>query len=112
MCCCFLALQDLQGEVESYFLKVDSARSREMFTFSPNTTSTEISDLWPSTMYSVALHVSNGAHNTTKAIVNITTADGGMSKLGRLLMCLTTSSYNHHFICLYEFVFIEYVVHK
>ncbi|XP_055085949.1 usherin [Periophthalmus magnuspinnatus] len=76
------SVHDLQGDVESYFIEVKSVRSSEMYTFSANVTSAVISDLWPSTMYSVSLHVSNGAHNTTKAMVNITTEDGepeGMS---------------------------------
>ncbi|XP_072320975.1 usherin [Eucyclogobius newberryi] len=70
------SVQDLQGEVESYFVEVNSKRSSEMYTFPVNVTSTVISDLWPSTMYSVSLHVSNGAHNTTKAMINTTTEDG------------------------------------
>ncbi|KAJ0056625.1 hypothetical protein NL108_010576 [Boleophthalmus pectinirostris] len=70
------SLYDLQGEVDSYFIEVRSMRSSEMYTFPANVTSTVISDLWPSTMYSVLLHVSNGPHNTTKAMVNTTTEDG------------------------------------
>lgn len=74
------ALQDLQGEVESYFLTIESPQSSTILVLSAETISTVISDLWPSTTYLVSLHVSNGAHNTTKAIVNITTEDGGMLK--------------------------------
>lgn len=74
----FSALQDLQGEVESYFLTVESPQSSQILALAPEFTSTVISDLWPSTTYLVSLQVSNGAHNTTKAIVNITTEDGGM----------------------------------
>ncbi|XP_053172998.1 usherin [Scomber japonicus] len=76
------SLYNLQGEVESYFLKIDSARLSRNMAFGPRIISTVITDLWPSTTYLVSLHVSNGAHNTTKAIVNVTTKDGapdGMS---------------------------------
>ncbi|KAM7406312.1 hypothetical protein PAMP_000697 [Pampus punctatissimus] len=76
------SLHDLQGEVESYFLTIDSARSSQNMVFRPEIISTMITDLWPSTTYLVSLQVSNGAHNTTKAIVNVTTEDGepdGMS---------------------------------
>ncbi|CAL9701679.1 unnamed protein product [Knipowitschia caucasica] len=71
------SLQNLQGEVESYFVEVNSKGFSEMYIFPANITSAVINDLWPSTMYSVSLHVSNGAHNTTKAMVNTTTEDGG-----------------------------------
>lgn len=74
----FSALQDLQGEVESYFLTVESVQSRQILTFPPEIISTVISDLWPSTTYLLSVQVSNGAHNTTKATVNVTTEDGGM----------------------------------
>ncbi|XP_030271338.1 usherin [Sparus aurata] len=76
------SLQDLQGEVESYFLTIESPQSSQMLAFPPEIISTVICDLWPSTAYLVSLHVSNGAHNTTKALVNVTTEDGvpdGMS---------------------------------
>lgn len=73
----FSALQDLQGDVESYFLTVESAQSSQVLAFPPEIISTTISDLWPSTTYLVSLQVSNGAHNTTKALVNVTTKDGG-----------------------------------
>lgn len=73
----FSALQDLQGEVESYFLTIESAQSSQILTFPAEINSTVISDLWPSMTYVVSLQVSNGAHNTTKAIVNVTTKDGG-----------------------------------
>ncbi|KAF7657915.1 hypothetical protein LDENG_00020320 [Lucifuga dentata] len=71
------SLQDLQGEVESYFLTVDSAHSSQTLAFPPEIISTVITDLWPSTVYLVSLQVFNGAHNTTKATVNVTTEDGG-----------------------------------
>ncbi|TNN67187.1 Usherin [Liparis tanakae] len=70
------SLQDLQGEVESYFLTITSARSSQILAFPPEITSTVISDLWPSTTYLLSAQVSNGAHNTTKATVNVTTEDG------------------------------------
>ncbi|TMS13118.1 Usherin [Larimichthys crocea] len=70
------SLQDLQGEVESYFLTIESAQSSQILTFPAEIISTVISDLWPSTTYQVSLQVSNGAHNTSKAIVNVTTEDG------------------------------------
>ncbi|XP_069030560.1 usherin [Embiotoca jacksoni] len=76
------SLQDLQGQVESFFLTVESLQPSLILAFAPEIMSTVISDLWPSTTYLVSLQVSNGAHNTTKAIVNVTTADGepdGMS---------------------------------
>lgn len=71
------ALQDLQGEVESYFLTIESLQSRQSLVLSAESISTVIADLWPSTTYLVSLHVSNGAHNTTGVKVNITTEDGG-----------------------------------
>uniref|UniRef100_A0A3B4TAI5 Usherin n=1 Tax=Seriola dumerili TaxID=41447 RepID=A0A3B4TAI5_SERDU len=76
------SLQDLQGEVESYFLTVESRQSSQILTLPPEINSAVICDLWPSTTYLVSLQVFNGAHNTTKAIVNVTTEDGepdGMS---------------------------------
>ncbi|KAM9366692.1 usherin [Symphorus nematophorus] len=76
------SLQNLQGEVESYFLTIQSAQSSQILALPPEVISTVISDLWPSTTYLVSLQVSNGAHNTTKAGVNVTTEDGepeGMS---------------------------------
>lgn len=73
----FPALQDLQGEVESYLLSVEAAPFLQNLILPPRTVSTVISDLWPSTTYLVSLQVSNGAHNTTKASVNVTTEDGG-----------------------------------
>lgn len=73
----FSALQDLQGGVESFFLTVASDHLSQILVFPPEINSTVISDLWPSTMYLVSLQVSNGAHNTTKATVNVTTEDGG-----------------------------------
>lgn len=74
----FLALQDLQGTVEYFFLTVESPEPSLILTFTPEITSAVISDLWPSTTYLVSLQVSNGAHNTSKAVVNVTTADGSM----------------------------------
>ncbi|AWP01780.1 putative usherin-like [Scophthalmus maximus] len=76
------SLQDLQGAVESFFLTLESLQSSQVLTLPPDINSTVICDLWPSTTYLVSLHVSNGAHNTTKAEVNVTTEDGepdGMS---------------------------------
>ncbi|XP_029001116.1 usherin isoform X2 [Betta splendens] len=76
------SLHDLQGEVESYFLTVESRQTTQMLALPPEVTSTAIGDLWPSTTYLVSLQVSNGAHNTTKVVVNVTTEDGepdGMS---------------------------------
>ncbi|KAM4602923.1 usherin [Polymixia lowei] len=70
------SLQDLQGEVELYFLTVESAPLSQTLTFPLGVVSTVINDLWPSTTYQVSLQVSNGAHNTTKEVVNVTTADG------------------------------------
>ncbi|XP_029354432.1 usherin [Echeneis naucrates] len=76
------SLQDLQGEVENYFLTIESRKSSKILVLPPNINSTVIADLWPSTSYTLSFHVSNGAHNTTKARVNVTTDDGepnGMS---------------------------------
>nr|XP_057944950.1 usherin isoform X3 [Doryrhamphus excisus] len=70
------SLHDLQGEVEMYFLTVISANSRQKLAFPPESLSTVVTDLWPMTTYMLSLHVSNGAHNTTKSIVNVTTEDG------------------------------------
>ncbi|XP_075319241.1 usherin [Odontesthes bonariensis] len=70
------SLQDLQGEVQSFYLTVESPQPGLILAFGPKIKSTVISDLWPSTTYVVSLQVSNGAHNTTKAKVNVTTADG------------------------------------
>uniref|UniRef100_A0A672FK37 Usher syndrome 2A (autosomal recessive, mild) n=1 Tax=Salarias fasciatus TaxID=181472 RepID=A0A672FK37_SALFA len=76
------SLQDLQGEVEFFFLTVEPPQPSMIQTLGPEIVSTVIVNLWPSTTYLVSLWVSNGAHNTTKAAVNVTTADGepeGMS---------------------------------
>ncbi|XP_061132682.1 usherin [Syngnathus typhle] len=76
------SLHNLQGDVESYFLSVISANSRQTFVFPPEILSAVVTDLWPRTTYTVSIHVSNGAHNTTKSLVNVTTEDGepdGMS---------------------------------
>ncbi|XP_068431767.1 usherin [Clinocottus analis] len=70
------SLQDLQGEVESYFLTIMSSWFSQILAFPPEIMSTVISDLWPSTTYLLSVQVSNGAHNTTKATVNVTTEDG------------------------------------
>ncbi|KAM9408306.1 LOW QUALITY PROTEIN: usherin [Pholidichthys leucotaenia] len=70
------SLQDLQGEVEYFFLAVESPDPRVIITFGPEITSTVITDLWPSTTYLISLQVSNGAHNTTKTMVTVSTADG------------------------------------
>ncbi|XP_077569166.1 usherin [Stigmatopora nigra] len=76
------SLHSLQGEVESYFLTIVSANSRQNLVFPKKILSTVVTELWPRTTHTVSLHVSNGAHNTTKSIVNVTTLDGepdGMS---------------------------------
>ncbi|KAK2854220.1 hypothetical protein Q5P01_006881 [Channa striata] len=76
------SLHDLQGEVESYFLKIESPLSSQILSLPAEVVSTVISDLWPSTTYLVSLQVSNGAHNTTEVTVDVTTKDGepdGMS---------------------------------
>lgn len=73
----FLALQDLQGEVESYYLTVTSDLQSRVLSFPPKTSDAVISDLWPNTAYRVSLLASNGAHNTSEAAVNVTTEDGG-----------------------------------
>lgn len=73
----FSALQDLQGEVESYYLTVTSDKLSRVRSFPPETSAAVIGDLWPSTVYRVLLHASNGAHNTSAAAVNATTEDGG-----------------------------------
>ncbi|XP_068597953.1 usherin [Brachionichthys hirsutus] len=70
------SLLQLQGEVESYFLKIHSDHSSQIMIIFPEVISTVINDLWPSTTYIVSLQVSNGAHNTTEATVNVTTEDG------------------------------------
>ncbi|XP_068172657.1 usherin isoform X1 [Antennarius striatus] len=70
------SLSQLQGEVESYILKIQSAHSSQIMTLIPEVISVVIDDLWPSTTYLVSLQVSNGAHNTTETTVNVTTEDG------------------------------------
>uniref|UniRef100_A0A3Q4AAY9 Uncharacterized protein n=1 Tax=Mola mola TaxID=94237 RepID=A0A3Q4AAY9_MOLML len=70
------SLQDLQGEVEFYFLTIESAQLSKTLALTPEIVSSTIRDLWPSTTYQVSLQVSNGAHNTTKVTVNVTTEDG------------------------------------
>lgn len=108
------ALQDLQGKVESYFLTIESLQSSQILTLPPESISTVICDLWPSTTYLVSLQVSNGAHNTTKAIVNITTEDGGMFIIVGFLainvyaytwsisVCKSVVSHIRVCICLYQ----------
>lgn len=71
------ALQDLQGEVELYTLRVESSHLRRTLTFPPGVDSTVIGDLQPNTHYRVSLQVSNGAYNTSNIEVNCTTEDGG-----------------------------------
>ncbi|XP_059204973.1 usherin [Centropristis striata] len=76
------SLEDLQGDVESFFLTIASAQSSQILAFPPEIISTVISDLWPSTTYLMSVKVSNGAHNTTEATISVTTEDGepdGMS---------------------------------
>ncbi|KAM6942982.1 usherin [Xenentodon cancila] len=76
------SLQDLQGAVEYFYLTIEPPQPGWILTFGPEITSTIIMNLWPSTRYQVSLQVSNGAHNTTKTTVNVTTKDGepeGMS---------------------------------
>ncbi|XP_035991625.1 usherin [Fundulus heteroclitus] len=76
------SLQDLQGEVDSFFLTVNSSKSGLVMAYGPKVMSAVIEDLKPSTTYLISLQVFNGAHNTTKAVVNVTTSDGepeGMS---------------------------------
>lgn len=80
--CCFSkllfpALQDLQGSVEDYVVTVNSAQHWQTLTLDPTVTSVVISDLQPSTEYTIFLTVSNGAHNITGPEVNCTTLDGG-----------------------------------
>lgn len=76
----FLALQDAQGKVELYFLRVDSTQESQTLTFGPSVTSVLISDLQPNTEYTLSLTVSNGPHNITSPEVTCTTADGGEFK--------------------------------
>lgn len=73
----FSALQDLQGEVESYYVSVTSDHLSRVLSYPPETSTAVIHSLWPSTEYQVSLQVSNGAHNTSEATVNVTTEDGG-----------------------------------
>ncbi|XP_074481361.1 usherin [Sebastes fasciatus] len=96
------SLRDLQGEVESYFLTVASAESSQILTFPPEITSTVISDLWPSTTYLLSVQVSNGAHNTTKATVNVTTEDGVSCFHPDIQVCCSGLLYTkkpHHHCC-------------
>uniref|UniRef100_A0A3Q2FNI0 Usherin-like n=1 Tax=Cyprinodon variegatus TaxID=28743 RepID=A0A3Q2FNI0_CYPVA len=76
------SLHDLQGEVESFFLSINSSESSPLMCYGPEVKSAVIGNLWPRTTYLISLQVFNGAHNTTKALVDVTTADGepeGMS---------------------------------
>lgn len=77
----FTALHDLQGVVETFFLSVESPQSSQKMAYRPEITSAVIRDLWPTTTYRVSLQVFNGAHNTTKTTINVTTADGGKGLL-------------------------------
>uniref|UniRef100_A0A8C7Q6N4 Usher syndrome 2A (autosomal recessive, mild) n=1 Tax=Oncorhynchus mykiss TaxID=8022 RepID=A0A8C7Q6N4_ONCMY len=70
------SLQDLQGEVELYTLRVESSHLRRTLTFPPGVDWTVIGDLQPNTRYRVSLQVSNGAYNTSNTEVNCTTEDG------------------------------------
>lgn len=76
----FSALQDLQGNVELYFLTVSSTQQNHTLQLDPSVTSALISDLQPNTEYTLSLTVSNGAHNITSPEVTCTTADGGELK--------------------------------
>lgn len=76
----FLALQDLQGKVELYFLTVNSTQKSQTLKLDPSVTSVLISDLQPNTEYTLSLTASNGAHNITSSQVTCTTADGGEFK--------------------------------
>ncbi|KAM6979899.1 usherin [Aplochiton taeniatus] len=69
-------LEDLQGEVEAYTLRVNSTVVSQTLTFPPGLVSVEIGDLRPSTFYSVSLQVSNGAHNISSTELSATTPDG------------------------------------
>lgn len=66
--------------MESFFLTVTSSETGPVMAYGPDVTSTVIRDLWPSTTYLISLQVFNGAHNTTKSVVYVTTADGGRRK--------------------------------
>ncbi|KAK6307053.1 hypothetical protein J4Q44_G00222010 [Coregonus suidteri] len=70
------SLQDLQGEVELYTLRVESSHLRRTLTFPPGVDSMVIGDLQPNTRYRVSLQVSNGAYNTSNTEVYCTTEDG------------------------------------
>ncbi|XP_049320201.1 usherin isoform X1 [Astyanax mexicanus] len=69
-------LQDLQGKAELCFLTVNSSQGSQTLSLDPSVTSILISDLQPSTEYTLALTVSNGAHNITSPAVTCTTSDG------------------------------------
>ncbi|KAG5265428.1 hypothetical protein AALO_G00242380, partial [Alosa alosa] len=69
-------LEDLQGEVVSYTLWVNSSQGIQALTFDPEVTSALVPDLQPSTVYNLTLQVFNGAHNATSAQVTCTTEDG------------------------------------
>ncbi|KAL7873876.1 hypothetical protein AOLI_G00129470 [Acnodon oligacanthus] len=58
-------LQDLQGRAELYFLTVNSSQESQTLRLDPSATSFVISDLQPSTEYTLSLTVSNGAHSIT-----------------------------------------------
>ncbi|KAL7861385.1 hypothetical protein SRHO_G00128260 [Serrasalmus rhombeus] len=69
-------LQDLQGRAELYFLTVNSSQESQTLRLDPSVTSFVISDLQPSTEYTLSLAVSNGAHSITSPEVTCTTTDG------------------------------------
>ncbi|XP_076156222.1 usherin [Alosa pseudoharengus] len=69
-------LEDLQGEVVSYTLWVNSSQGIQALTFDPEVTSALVPDLQPSTEYNLTMQVFNGAHNATSAQVTCTTEDG------------------------------------
>ncbi|XP_037397596.1 usherin [Pygocentrus nattereri] len=69
-------LQDLQGRAELYFLTVNSSQESQTLRLDPSVTSFVISDLQPSTEYTLSLTVSNGAHSITSPEVTCTTTDG------------------------------------
>ncbi|XP_063040160.1 usherin [Engraulis encrasicolus] len=71
------SLQDLQGAVVGYTLWLNSStEGLQSHRFGPNTTSALVSDLQPSTHYSLTVEVSNGAHSTTSTPINIATESG------------------------------------
>ncbi|XP_062863133.1 usherin [Trichomycterus rosablanca] len=69
-------VQDLQGEVDQYYITVSSQQQSQTLSLEPSATSALLSDLQPNTEYTFTLTVSNGAHNITSPEVTGTTADG------------------------------------